>query len=225
MKKPLFFCTGFLVLALIILAFTGGIRATYPPYPVYHLDEGDKTVLFTFNILWETEEELHQVLSCLQARSIEAIFFVTGEWVKKYPESGKKILEHGQYLGNRSVSNRRLTLLTEEEIVAEINEFNQISSEVLDYKPLFFRPPYGEYSSRIIRVAQEANCLTLLWSINARTMAEVEPEFVINHLEERLHPGAIILIHLSTGIDNLVPLLVDFLYWKGYTIGSPRQLL
>ncbi len=224
MKKPLFFCTGFLILALVILAFTGGIRAPFPSYPVYHLKEGDKTVLFTFNILWEAEEELDEVLSFLQAQSIEAIFFVTGEWVKKFPETGKKILEHGQHLGNRSVSHRRLNLLTEGEIVAEIHGFNQICSETLDYTPLFFRPPYGEYSSRIVRVAQDANCLTLLWSINARTITEQEPEFMINHLEERLHPGAIILIHLSSGVDNLLPPLVDFLQWKGYTIGSPSQL-
>ena len=224
MKKPLFFCSGILVLTLVILAFTGGIRASFPLDPIYHLKEGDKTVLFTFNVLWEAEAELDEVISFLQTQGIEAIFFVTGEWVKNFPDLANKILDHGHYLGNRSVSNRRLTQLTLEEIVAEIDGFSQISREILDYKPLVFRPPYGEYNSKIVRLAQDAGCLTLLWSINVRTMTEQEPEFIINHLEERLHPGAILLIHLSDGVHNLLPPLIDFLSWKGYTISSPSQL-
>ncbi|MEW5921081.1 MAG: polysaccharide deacetylase family protein [Bacillota bacterium] len=217
----------FLFLAVIILTVTGGANRSLPPRPLYQMEGADKTVLFTFNILWDVEEELEAVLTYLQAHKIEAVFFVTGEWVKMFPESAIKILEHEQHLGNRSVSHRRLILLTEEEIAAEIKGFNQICQEMpgYAYTPSFFRPPHGEYNSRIVRLAKEADCLTLLWSINARTMTDQQPAFIINHLEERLHPGAIILFHLSPGVARSLPLLVDFLTWKGYTIGSPRQLL
>ncbi len=225
MKKPLFFCTVFLFVTLVILAFTGGIRGTHPLYPVYHFSKGSEEIFLTFNVLWEADEELDAVLCFLQSEGIEAVFFLTGEWARKFPDSANKILEYGQILGNRSVTNQRLILLTEEEIFAEINGFNEISLEMLDYSPVFFRPPYGEYNSQIVRVAHEAGCLTLLWSINLRTMTEQEPEFIINHLEERLHPGAIVLVHLTSHLDNLLPQLVEFLSWKGYTIGSPHELL
>lgn len=225
MKKPLFFCTVFLIVTLVFLAFTGGIRDSNPLYPVYHFSKGTEKVILTFNVLWEADEELDTVLSFLQSQDIEAVFFVTGEWVRKFPDSANKILEYGQILGNRSVSNQRLILLTEEEIMAEINGFNEISLETLNYSPVFFRPPYGEYNSKIVRVAHETDCLTLLWSINIRTMTEQEPEFIINHLEERLHPGAIILVHLSSHVHIILPQIVEFLNWKGYTIESPHELL
>lgn len=225
MKKPLFFCMGLLVISIIPIIFAGVVRTPFSPRPVFHMGVTEHTVLLTFNVLWEAEEELEAVLSYLKSRESEAIFFVTGEWIKRFPEAAANILQHGQHLGNRSVSHRRLTLLAEEEITEEIKGFNRISEEILNYTSAFFRPPYGEYNGLVLRLAGDAECITLLWSINARTFTKPEPAFIVNHLEERLHPGAIILFHLSPGVSDVLPLLADLLSWKGYTIVSPKQLL
>lgn len=233
MKKPLFFCPVLLLIIVAVLAFVGGMKASFPPQPVYHLTTGDNTVLFTFNILWEGEgendengaEELNEVLVFLKSQDIEAVFFVTGEWINKFPVSANKILQHGHYLGNRSLSHRRFTLLTDEEARAEIEGFNHICAEKLDYTPSFFRPPYGEYNSRIVRLAEEAGCLTLLWTINARTMSINDLGLAMERFEERLYPGSIILFHLYPGVASLLPSVVDFLDWKGYNIASPEILL
>ena len=225
MKKPLFFCTGFVVLVAAIFIFTGSMGMTSPPRPLYRLEGTDKNVLITFNTLWETGAELDDVLLFLESHKLETIFFVTGDWVKRFPLDAAKILQYGQYLGNHTLSYCRLTLLTEEGIQAEIKGCNDVCAELLDYTPLFFRPPQGEYNGRVVRVAEEADCLTLLWSINAQTITEKEPAFVIGHLEEHLHPGAIILFHLTPDVPRLLPALIDFLTWKGYDVDSPQQLL
>lgn len=227
MRKPLFFCMAILSIAVMLLLVSGSSRRTLPARPLYQLEGAGNTVFITFNVAWDVEEELAAILSYLQAQKMEAVFFVTGDWLKEFPQSAVSILEHGQQLGNRTLSHRRLMLMTEAEIAGEIKDFNKLCRELpgFAYTPSFFRPPHGEYNSRIVRLAREAGCLTLLWSINARTMAKSDPEFIINHLEERLHPGAVILFHLSPGVASSLPPVVEFLQWKGYTIGSPRLLL
>ncbi len=229
MKKPLFFCMAILLFMFMImfLFIAGNSKDEMPLYPLYQLEGAGNTVFITFNILWDVEEELEALLDYLYEKEIEAVFFATGDWVKKFPELAARILERGQHLGNYALSYRRLILMTEEEVKAEIKEFNELCLGFSDlgYKPLFFRPAHGEYSSKIVRLAKEAGCLTLLWSINARTLTQCEPAFILNHLEERLHPGAVILFHLSPGMASAFPQIVDFLIWKGYALGSPKQLL
>lgn len=225
MKKPLFFCPAIFFLFLLVLALTGGMTNSLPPSPVYNAEDGTNNVILTFNVLWEADEELENVLSFLESQDLKAVFFVTGAWIKEFPDAAANILMHGQFIGNRSLSHRRLILLTEEEIIEEIKGFNQICSEMLDYTPSFFRPPYGEYNSRIVRIAQDEDCITMLWTINVQTLTLQEPELALNYMEERLHPGAIMLFHLYPGVSSLLPQLLDFLTWKGYMVSSPKMLL
>ena len=125
----------------------------------------------------------------LETNEIKAIFFTTGEWIKRYPDEALKIILSGHYLGNHSYSHRRLLFLTEDEVTAEIQGFNRVCMEQLNYRPLFFRPPYGEYNARIVSLARENGCITLLWSINTLMLSNFERELIISRLEEHLHAG------------------------------------
>ena len=140
MKKPLFFCMELLVISLVPIIFIGVMRTPVSPRPLFQMGVTDQTVLLTFNVLWGTEEELNAVLTYLKSQELEAIFFVTGEWIKNFPGAAANILEHGQQLGNHSVSHRRLILLVEEDIAEEVKGFNRICMEMLDYTPAFFSP-------------------------------------------------------------------------------------
>lgn len=182
-------------------------------------------MFLTFNILWE-EEPVKDILQILQENEIKALFFTTGEWVKKYKDNALEIILSGHYLGNHSYSHRKLLFLTEDEVISEIQGFNQACMEHLNYRPSFFRPPYGEYNARIINLAREHGCLTLLWSINTLMLSNFEGELIISRLEERLHDGAVILFHTSSPrLMETLPEMISFLKWKGYRIGSPEEIL
>jgi peptidoglycan-N-acetylglucosamine deacetylase len=202
-----------------------GPSCHFKPEPVYHLEGTGPVVFFTFNILWE-KEHLPAILEILEEHEIKAVFFVTGEWLKKYPVEAQKITEYGHELGNRTYSQSRLLLIQEEKIVNEIESFNKLSQELLGYYPQFFRPPYGEYNTRIVRIAMEEDCITLLWSINVLMLSTFEDESIISRFEERLHDGAILLFHtVSPKIENILPEIIAFIKWKGYSIGPPELIL
>ncbi len=213
------------VFGFFIITLSLPTRASYPPEPVFQVEKAKESVYFTFNILWENEP-IEDILQILEANEITAVFFATGEWIKKYPDEALKIILSGHYLGNHSYSHRKLLFLPEEEVVAEIQGFNQVSMEELNYRPAFFRPPFGEYNPRMISLAGEYGCLTLLWSINTLMLSNYEGELIISRLEERLHDGAVILFHTSSPhIRENLPEIISYLKWKGYVIGSPGEII
>ncbi|RJX24352.1 MAG: polysaccharide deacetylase family protein [Dethiobacter sp.] len=218
----------FLGFCFLITIFTANvittIRPSSYPEPIYQV-EGFKSVVFlTFDVLWQ-KEHLDDILEFLEERRIKAIFFVTGEWLKKNNHEAQKIIDYGHQLGNQTFSHVRLLLMKEEEIEQEIAKFIKLSQELLHYKPTFFRPPYGEYNSRIVRIAGEKDLFTLLWSINVKSLSERETELIISHLEESLHDGAILLCHTSSPkILQTLPEVIDFMEWKGYNVGDPQLI-
>ncbi|MGI6307877.1 MAG: polysaccharide deacetylase family protein [Dethiobacteria bacterium] len=227
MKKPLFFLVFCVLLTtLITVRAISSTKPSYYPEPIFQVEGSDEGVIFfTFNILWG-EAQLDALLELLDEREIKAVFFMTGQWLKKHPLKAKKIIEHGHWIGNHTHSHSRLPLMEEEEITEEIYLFNNLCKETLNEKPVFFRPPYGEYNPRIVRIARENDCFTLLWSINALMLSNLEMELIMSHIEEQIHAGAVILFHTtSPGILESLPQFIDFLKWKGYSIALPDLIL
>jgi peptidoglycan/xylan/chitin deacetylase (PgdA/CDA1 family) len=214
------------VIVFLAINLTLPIRASVPLQPLYQGEKTQKeTIYFTFNVLWE-KEPVEDVWKILEDSQIKGLFFATGEWIEGNTELAQKIVLSGHSFGNHTYSHRRLPNLTEDDIIDEIQGFNQVCHERLKYQPTFFRPPYGEYNARIISLAHEHGCITLLWDINALMLSNYESELILSRLEERLHDGAVILFHTSAPlIGESLPHIINFLQWKGYRIGSPDEII
>jgi peptidoglycan-N-acetylglucosamine deacetylase len=205
--------------------FLNAPDSSYQRHPVYFIEDSQSVVFFTFNVLWE-KEHLGEILEILDKYEVKAVFFLEGEWLKKNQQEAQSIIDHGHEIGNHTYSRSRLILMKEEEIENEVKKFNTLCRELLGYKPSFFRPPYGEFNARIVRLAQQEECITVLWSINSLMLSDLENELIIGRLEERFHDGAVILFHTSSpNILNTLPGIIEFLHWKGYTIGKPDYFL
>ncbi|NMB35192.1 MAG: polysaccharide deacetylase family protein [Firmicutes bacterium] len=221
MKKPLFFLIISLLLIILftVQAITLAKNPGYPE-PVFQVEKTKGFLFLTFNLPWG-ESQLDTLLRILDEHDSRAVFFISGHWLKEYPQNAKKIINGGHQIGNHTFSYARLLALKEEEIEQEISSFNKLCEETCNINPVFFRPPYGEYNPRIVRLASENGCFTLLWSINALMLSNLETELIINHIEERIHDGAVILLHATPRIVETLPQIINFLEWKGYTIASP----
>jgi peptidoglycan/xylan/chitin deacetylase (PgdA/CDA1 family) len=214
----------FLGFCFLLTLFTVNAVTTRPssrPEPIYQVEGINSAVFLTVDVLWQ-KDFLDEVLALLDERDVKAVFFITGEWLRENQQEAQKIIAYGHQLGNQTFSHSKLLLLTEEEIINEISKFNTLCQDLLNYQPIFFRPPYGEYNIRIVRIAEEQNLLTLLWSINIKTLTERETDLIISHLEESLHDGAVLLCHnASPQILQILPEALEFIGWKGYRIENP----
>lgn len=226
MKKPLFFLVFCVLLVTMITVSAISIsKSSCRPAPTFQVEGADMSVFFTFNVLWG-ESQLDTLLQLLDEYEIKAVFFISGQWLKKYPQTAKKIADQGHWIGNHTYTHSKLPPMNEEEVAGEIKRFNSLCREMLLEKPVFFRPPYGEYNAKIVRIAKDNGCYTLLWSVNALMLSNLATELVLSHIEEQIHDGAVLLFHSTTPeVLETLPPIVDFLQWKGYTVASPDLIV
>jgi len=212
-----------IIAALLTINLVSFRQYSEVPEPVYVLENREKAVYLTFNVLWP-DESLYEIAEILDIYEVSAVFFLTGEWLEKHPEEGALLLHEGHELGFQGFSRQSMLLQEENSIREQLEQFKHLCLDTFNYHPLFFRPPYGEYNARIVRTAKDMGYTTLLWNMNPCLIPGQEIEQVLLRLEERLQEGAVLLFPASSSSIEVLTETLDFLTWKGYDFGSPENL-
>ena len=89
--------------------------------------------------------KIDKQLDILKKYNVHAAFFMTGEWVEKYPDEVKAIYAAGHDLGNHSENHKNMSRLSDEEKTEEIMRAHQRVKELTGVEMNLFRPPYGDY--------------------------------------------------------------------------------
>ncbi len=157
---------GLGVLTLCVLLFAVGIwrfgGGTAPvsstfggkAQPVCSVITDKKQVSLTFDTVGGNGD-IQEILNILAKYQIKATFFITGEWVKRYPEDVKRILAGGHDLGNHTQNHENMKGLTEEECQKEMLELHAEVKALTGYDMFLFRSPYGNYDNRVLSCAKE----------------------------------------------------------------------
>ncbi|MGE5557864.1 MAG: polysaccharide deacetylase family protein [Bacillota bacterium] len=193
--------------------------------PIYSVDMTEKKVAFSFDATWGAENTL-KLLDILDRHKVKTTFFLAGFWVNKYPEMVREINRRGHELGNHSWTHPHMNSLNPEQITKEIMITHQKLSELGGSKPVLFRPPFGEYSNKVIEAADRCGYKTIMWSVDSLDWQNLSSDRMIQRVMRRIHPGAIILFH-NAGPDT--PQAVDELFGilikGGYRIVPISDLL
>lgn len=202
---------GLLLLLILVALALVSLRGSYPlePQPVYFVPGGHPEVALTFETLWSSGN-LEQILSILEEEAVQATFFISGTWLTNHPAAAKSILAGGHEIGNHTMNHRTLLYLNQEDLVQEINAFNKLAAEILEYRPRLFRPPLGLYNGLVLRKARQQGCRTVLWSIDSYDWISRSGSEISRRVEERVHGGAIIVFRV--GAPMLLEALPDILH-------------
>lgn len=166
------------------------------------------------------------LLEILRENEIKTTFFLTGFWVEKYPDMAKKIATEGHEIGNHTYSHPHLNSLSEEQIKIELEKVGDMIFQLTGQKPNLFRPPFGEYSNKVIRVAEKCGYITIQWSIDSLDWKELGAEPMVRRVTEQLHPGAIVLFHNNGRYTaEALPEIINFVREQGYQILPISELL
>ena len=128
--------------------------------PIYSVETDEKKAALTFDVAWGNEDT-QKILDILKKYNVHAAFFMTGEWVEKYPDEVKAIYAAGHDLGNHSENHKNMSRLSDEEKTEEIMRAHQRVKELTGVEMNLFRPPYGDYNDEVIRNAQENGYYTI----------------------------------------------------------------
>ena len=195
--------------------------------PICSVETKEKKAALTFEAAWGNED-VARVLEILKEHEVHATFFLTGEWVEKYPEDVKAIQEAGHDIGNHSESHRSMTGLSGEEQKAEIMSAHEKVKALTGTEMQLFRLPYGSYDDSVIRNIESCGYYPIQWSIDSFDWKDYGTdsivEVVLSH--EKLENGAIILLHSGTKYTaEALPGLLEGLEERGYQMVPVSELI
>jgi peptidoglycan/xylan/chitin deacetylase (PgdA/CDA1 family) len=187
-----------------------------------------KLVALTFDA-GSSAEPVPRILHALAQHGVRCTFFLTGQWIERYPESAQQIVAAGHELGNHSWSHPAFTSLTDEQIREQLRRTEEIALRVCgrSTKPLF-RPPFGARDERVRTVVAEEGYLTIYWTIDSWDSVKkgITSEMIIQRVMHRMRPGAIVLMHCgSEATAQALPRLLQRLDAQGYRVVTVSELL
>ena len=188
------------------------------------VDTQEKKVFFTFDLGYEAGYTA-EVLDILKENNIKAIFFLCSNYLQQ-DELINRMIAEGHQIGNHTNRHKDLPTLSAQAAKEDIVLFTQKFNEKFKAPINTFRPPKGRFNEATLKLAKEQNLKTIMWSIAIQDWGKTPMDHtaMANKINSRIHPGAIILSHITnSGTPKMLRLLLPQLAAKGYTVGSPSE--
>lgn len=182
---------------------------------MYVGDTSQKQVYFTFDLGYEAGYT-GEVLDILQENQIKGVFFLCGNYLQQ-TDLVARMQNEGHQIGNHTNKHRDLPTLSEAAIRKDLTDLQ------LPKTTKFFRPPQGRFDAKTLRVAQDLGLRAVLWSlaiVDWQKTPKLDVNACTNKILERIHPGAIMLFHITNpGTPEMLRQVIPALKAKGYTFG------
>lgn len=195
--------------------------------PIYSVDTKEKKVALSFDAAWGNDDT-QKILEILKKHGLHVTFFMTGDWVEKYPEDVKAIQAAGHDLGNHSENHKNMAQLSVEEQKTEIMTVHEKVKQLTGVDMQLFRPPYGEYNDNLILTAKDCGYFSVEWSVDSLDWKDYGVNSILDMVlkNKELRNGAIILCHNGAKYtpDALEQLIIG-LEDKGYQIVPVSELI
>lgn len=224
-------------LIVLILVAATGLRLFLPDgevdvaarkkrlVPIYYVETEEKKIAISFDASWGAEFT-PRILKILREHEIKSTFFLTGFWIEKYPDMVKTIVAEGHELGNHTWTHPHLNTLEKASITNELERVHAALKDLWGKEPALFRPPFGEYSDKVIEAADELGYLTIQWSVDSLDWKDLSEQAIIQRVTEKMHPGAIVLFHNNGRYTaDALPEIIAFAKENGYQIVPISELL
>ena len=220
------------VLALLCALYFGPLQqdatavvASQKVLPIYSVEREDKVVSVTFDASWGGDKTL-AILDLLDQYNAKATFFLVGIWVDKYPELVQEIARRGHEIGNHSDSHAHFTQISDAQIRQELKDCSDKIEDLTGTRPTLFRPPYGDYNSKVITVVRDEGYEAVQWSIDSLDWKNRGVDDLVKRATANVQPGDIILFHNdSEYIVDALPTILSFYQEQGFEMIPAGDIL
>lgn len=180
--------------------------------------QGQQRMCITFDG-GSTAEVASEVLDVLKARNIQTTFFVTGQFIRKFPEIVRRMHFEDHEIGNHTMNHPHFApngvrdpRLTRERFQRELLDADEELLRLLGrHMDPFWRAPYGEQTLELRKWAEEVGYRHVGWSEGADTLDWATAKerklyrsgnAILDRLYQRMHKsdgdGLIVLMHLGS---------------------------
>lgn len=169
-----------------------------------------------------------RVLGALRERGIRATFFLSGQWVERYPELAAQVGADGHELANHSYSHPDLRGLSAERIAWELGYTESLIETIVGLPPVrLYRPPFGARDQRVLRVTEELGYRSVMWALDSGDWrTDATPGSVARRVLGLVQAGDIVVMHVaSTATAVALPGILDGLSSRGLRVATVSEVL
>ncbi len=195
--------------------------------PIYCVQTEEPKIALTFDAAWGNDDT-RKIMEILKKHNVKVTFFMTGGWVESYPDDVKMILAEGHDLGNHSQNHKNMSQISDSEKEKELMSVHDKVKELTGYDMFLFRPPYGDYDSKLIKVARKCNYYAIQWDVDSLDWKDYGVDSIIKTVTQNNHlgNGSIILCHngakyTAEALDTLITTLKK----AGYQLVPVSELI
>jgi peptidoglycan/xylan/chitin deacetylase (PgdA/CDA1 family) len=173
------------------------------------------------------------MLKTLREHNVKITFFLTGKWIKDNPDLARQIVADGHEIANHTFTHPDMRNLSDTAILKELADTEALlqATTGASSRPLF-RPPYGAYDERVLRLVVGAGYLPIYWTLDSLdSVGEPKtPDFLFERVTAKLTPeklrGAIILAHCgSQPTAEALPRILDRFVELGLEVKKVSEIL
>lgn len=164
------------------------------------------TVALTFDVESDSDS-VRRILLSLKERNLKATFFVTGSWVKAFPELAQEIVQQGHEIANHTHEHPDLTQIGLEDVAKELEVAERRIQSVtgVSARP-YFRFPYGAWDSSLLTLVAEHGYIAYHWTADDAAI----PAWLERVEEDRSAAnGSILLMHGRPDTADALPAWLD----------------
>ena len=193
--------------------------------PVYSVERSDKVISVTFDASWGGDKTM-RILDLLDEYNAKATFFLVGIWVDKYPELVQEIARRGHEIGNHSASHAHFSQISESQMRQELDSCSDKIEALTGIRPTLFRPPYGDYNSKVVTLVRAEGYECVQWSVDSLDWKNRGVDDLIKRATTNVQQGDIILFHNdSQYIVDALPTILASYQSQGFSMIPARDIL
>ncbi|MDX1279104.1 polysaccharide deacetylase family protein [Oceanihabitans sediminis] len=162
-----------------------------------------------------------QLLDILKKHEVKATFFVLGKSAKVQKNTLLRAYKEGHQIGNHSWDHKDLKRLSEEAVIQQINETNEVISNIIGEDVQVLRPPYGSLNDM---VKAHANMPIILWNLDPLDWKDRKTDIVAERISEASINGIVLAHDIHPSTVAAMPQVISNLKAKGYHLVTIENL-
>jgi peptidoglycan/xylan/chitin deacetylase (PgdA/CDA1 family) len=170
------------------------------------------------------------VTKVLVETGTHATIFLGGKWMEEEREQTLDLASHPQFeLANHTFLHPHLKSVSDERIREELVMTQAVLYTLTGRQATFFRPPYGEYDERCVRIAAALGLHTIEFDLaSGDPDKHATREKLIEYVTEKAKNGSIIVMHINHRgwhTAEALPEIIRRLRARGFELVTVGELL
>jgi len=165
------------------------------------------------------------LLAQLRTLDVPADFFLIGRDVFEQPAIASRIASAGHEIGNHTLSHPELTAIPPQHQSEEIDGGALVIARETGHRPVYFRPPHGNFNAATIDAARSQGETVALWDVDPGDWRQVTPQSIVDNVTTHARSPAVLLLHNgSNATIDALPQIVAAYRRAGFQFVTLSQL-